>query len=191
MPYFYDIALLYVLDSFDKMNHCFVKVTQVVITQFFIVYQIPLAASVFIRPSVTFTREVDPFRMTEFISHKVQITAVDSRSCEQTNHFVQCYTALYDSIFITFLEVPVHIRINQTENDSLVAYQSLVVTFAVRDCFFVFTAIGYFPEQARRLPVFITTFLDNFYPIIRNVHRHTIVEAVTSVVERCGKSRHT
>ena len=129
--------------------------------------------------------------MTELITHEVQVTSVDGRSRKQTDHLVQGNTSFHHSILVADLEVPVHVGINQAEDDGLVAHQCLVVAFAVRDGLFILAAVGHLPEQAGRFPVFIATFLDNLNPVIRNVHGHTVVETVPSVFERSSQSRHT
>ena len=36
--------------------------------------QMPLSSGIFITPVVSFPWEIDPFRMSEFIAHKIQIS---------------------------------------------------------------------------------------------------------------------
>jgi hypothetical protein len=71
--------------------------------------------------------------MAELITHEVQVAAIDGRSSSQTNHLVQGNASVNHIVFITLLEVPVHISIYQAEDDGLVAYQCLVMALAVRD----------------------------------------------------------
>jgi len=78
MPYFLDRSSLEVLYAFYNSQHGSIKVTHIMICQILVVHQIPLTAGIFTRPTVTFTGEVNPFRMSEFIAHKVKITAIDS-----------------------------------------------------------------------------------------------------------------
>ena len=40
-----------------------IKITQIMICQIFIIYQIPLTAGIFARPTITFTRKVYPFEI--------------------------------------------------------------------------------------------------------------------------------
>ena len=131
MPNFYHIGLLDIFYILQQMNHSRIEITQIMITQSGVVYQMPLAACIFVRPAVAFTREVNPFGMTELVTHEIQITAVDCRSRKQADHLVQCDAAFYRSIFVTNAEMPIHIGINQTENDGLIAHQCLVVAFAI------------------------------------------------------------
>ena len=161
------------------------------VAQFLIIHQAPLAACIFVRPAVAFTREVNPFGMSELITHKVQIAAIDGSQCHQTDHLVQGYATLGHTINVFFREVPVHIGIYQTEDDSLVAHQRLVVTLTIRNRLLVRTAVLHFPENATGLPVLVTQFLNGLDPIIWDVHGHAIVETKTTVFELGSQSRHT
>ena len=71
MPYFNHRSILYILHLSHRIYQTRIKITQIMLTQVFIVYQVPLATCIFMRPSITFAREVNPFRMTELITHKV------------------------------------------------------------------------------------------------------------------------
>ena len=86
--------------------------------------------------------------MTEFVTHKVQITAIDGRSSQQSDHLVKGNTAVNDIIFISLLEVPVHVGVNQTEDNGFVSHKCLIMAFAVGNSLFILAAVGYFPEQA-------------------------------------------
>ena len=101
-----------------------------------VIYQIPLSASILVAPSVTLAREINPLWMTELITHEVQVTSVDGRSRKQTDHLVQGNTSFHHSILVADLEVPVHVGINQAEDDGLVTHQCLVVAFAgqIQEC---------------------------------------------------------
>ena len=191
MPYFLNRCCLEIFHTLENFQHFFIKITHIVIGQIFVVHQIPLAAGIFARPSVTFTWEVNPFGMPEFISHKVQITSVDSRRGQQADHFMQSNTTVDNIIFVSLLHVPVHIGINQAEDNRLVSYQCLVMTFCIRNGLFILATVGYFPEHTGRFPVFIDLFFDCLDPVVRNIHGHTIIEAVTAIFYFGSQSRHT
>ena len=87
--------------------------------------------------------------------------------------------------------MPIHICINQTENNSLVSYQCLIMTFRIRDRLFILSTVGYFPEHTGRLPVLVNLFLDSLDPVIRDVHSHTVIKSVTAIFYFGRKSRHT
>ena len=161
------------------------------IAQFVIIQQIPLPARVLIRPTVTFAREVDPFGVTEFVAHEVEITAIACRHRDEPNHFVQGDSAVCDIIFVTFFEVPIHIGVNQPEDNRLIADESLVVAFGVRDGFFVCAAIGHFPENRRRFPIFVALFFDQLDPEIGDVHSQAIIETEAAVLELTCEAGHT
>ena len=131
MPYFDNVCLLYVLHVLYHLQHCLVKITQIVIAQVFVIHQAPLTTGIFVAPSVTLAREVYPFGMTELVPHEVQITAVQGRSREQTYHLMQSNAAMHAFVLISLLEVPIHIGIYQTEDDGLIAHESLIVTLGI------------------------------------------------------------
>ena len=98
---------------------------------------------------------------------------------------------MYRIVFITLLHVPIHIGVYQAENNGFVTYQCLVVAFRIRYCFFVLTAIGYFPEHAGRFPVFIYLFFDSLNPIIGNIHSHAIIKPIAAVLKLGSQTRHS
>ena len=128
--------------------------------------------------------------MSELISHEVQIGAVDGRGRQQANHLVEGNAAVYHSVLISFAEVPVHVSVNETEYDGLVANQCLVVTFAIRNGEFIGAAVSYFPEEAAGLPILVAFFLNDLDPVVRNVHRHAVVEAHASILEWSCQAGH-
>ena len=113
------------------MHHCIVKIIEHEIFQIIGINQLPLAASVFIAPSVTFTWEINPFRMPPFIAHEVKISAIDSGQSDQTYHLVERHSAGHGGILVVTAHVPVHGRVHQTENHRLVAHQRLIVALDV------------------------------------------------------------
>ena len=92
---------------------------------------------------------------------------------------------------IVFLHMPIHIGIDQAENDRLVTHQRLVMTFRIADCLFVGTAVGRFPPDGRGMPVFIFLFLDRLDPVVGNVHCHAIVETIAAVFNFSCKTGHS
>ena len=94
-------------------------------------------------------------------------------------------------IFVAFFEVPIHIGINQPEDNRLIADESLVVTFGIRDGFFVCAAISHLPENRRRFPIFVALFLDQLDPEIRDVHSQPVIESEAAVLELTCEAGHT
>ena len=104
---------------------------------------------------------------------------------------MQSNTAVSHLIFIALLEMPVHIGINQTKDDGFITYQCLVMTLTVRDGFLIRTTVLNLPEDAGWFPVFILLFLDGLDPIVRNIHRHAIVETITAILKLGSQTRHS
>ena len=161
------------------------------ITKVFIVDKTPLAASVLITPAVAFTWEVNPFWVSELVAHEVKVSSIDGSCRYETNHLMQGDSTFGDSVDILLCEVPVHIGINEAEDDSLVAHKCLVVTLAIRDCLLIRTAVLYLPEDTAWFPVLVGLLLNGLNPIVWNVHRHAVVEAETAIFELSGKAWHS
>ena len=104
---------------------------------------------------------------------------------------MQSDAAMCPLVFVSLAEMPIHVGINQTEDDGFVTNEGLVVTFRVRNVAFVGTAVGEFPENGGRFPVFVLQFLDSLDPIVGNVHSHAVVEPVSPVFKRGSEAWHT
>ena len=100
-------------------------------------------------------------------------------------------TTVDGAVFIAFAEMPVHVGINEAEDEGLVAHECLVVALAVGDGALVGAAVGDFPEYGGGFPVFVSLLLDGLYPIVGHVHGHAVVEAVAAVLEGGCESGHT
>ena len=83
--------------------------------QIFTVHKIPLSACVFVAPSVSFTWEVDPFWMSELISHEIEISAVDGSQSHESYHFMQRHSATYCAVGVVSHHVPVHLLVDKAE----------------------------------------------------------------------------
>ena len=86
--------------------------------------------------------------------------------------------------------MPIHVGINQTENDRLISDQCLIVALGIRDRFLIPTTICYFPEHTGWFPIFVNFLLYRLNPIVWNVHGHTIIKAITAIFYLCSQSRH-
>ena len=137
------------------MDYGLVESSEVLVFEVFPVYEVPLATGIFVGPAVALTGEVDPFGVPEFVTHEIEVSAVDGREGYQSNHLVERHTAVYCHVGIAFAHVPVHYVVDQTENDSLVAHQCLVVTFGVVDGFFVGATVGEFPKYGGRVSILL------------------------------------
>ena len=164
VPYLLHRSLLEVLLELQSLQHIVVEVAEELVVEVGIVDEIPLAACVFMAPAVAFAWKVDPLRMSELITHEVEVTAVDGRSRNEANHLVECYAAMSAVVLVATTEVPVHIGVDETEDDCLVAHECLVVALAVADSLLVRTAVGCLPEDRAWLPSLVWQFLDSLYP---------------------------
>ena len=160
------------------------------IAQLLIVHKVPLTASIFVAPSVTLTGEVDPFGMTELISHEVEIAAIGRTGSKESDHLMQSNTSLYHIVLVALLEMPIHVGIYKTEDNGLVAHEGLIVTLGIGDGLLILAAIGKLPHHGRRFPVLISLLLDGLNPIVGDIHGQSVIEAIATVADRSRETRH-
>ena len=72
-------------------------------------------------------------------------------------------------VFITLLEMPVHVGIYQSEYDGLVSNECLVVAFGIRNRRLVGTAVGNLPEHGTGFPVLVFQFLNQTYIVLEHL----------------------
>ncbi|OAV68588.1 hypothetical protein Barb4_02032 [Bacteroidales bacterium Barb4] len=104
---------------------------------------------------------------------------------------MQGNTPVHAESMVVLLHVPIHIGIYQAENNRLVAHQSLIMTLGIADGLLIGTAIGRLPPDSGRMPILILLLLDNLYPVIGNIHRHSVIKTVATVLRLNRQTRHT
>lgn len=114
-----------------KLDHGVVECVEEAVLQILTVDKIPLAACVFVTPAIAFSREVDPLGMAEFITHEVEVAPVDSGQCNEAYHLVERHPTGYICIGVAYHHVPVHLGVDKTEDNCLVANKRLIVAFDV------------------------------------------------------------
>ena len=73
------IAVAQYAVAFDQREHCPVECPQPRVTQQTVLGERPLPAGVGVAPAVAFAREVDPFGVSEFVAHEVEIGVAAGR----------------------------------------------------------------------------------------------------------------
>ena len=63
-------------------------------------------------PVVTFAREVDPFGVSEFVTHKVEVAVVGSGESDEACHFMEGDAAVDDEITGTGMHVEIHLFVD-------------------------------------------------------------------------------
>ena len=191
VPEFANGEFLESVHTAQQVHHIHVPIVEELVFQIFAVHQVPLPAGIFVAPAIAFTGEVDPFRVSPFISHKIEVTAIDGGSRYEANHFVESHTPVHGGVVVVDHHVPIHFLIDEAENDGFVAHERLVVAFCVADGFFVGTSVGEFPVHRSGFPIFILLLLDGFNPIVGYAHSHTVVETDAAIFKWPRQSRHT
>ena len=88
-----------------------------------------MATGVVMGPVVTFARKVDPFGVSEFIAHKVEVAVVGGGEGDEACHFMKGDAAIDDEITGTGMHVEIHLFVDEFENEGFSADESLVVGF--------------------------------------------------------------
>ena len=171
-------------------NHILVKLVQPLIFQGAVVLQAPLTAAVVEAPAVAFSGEVDPFGMTEFVAHEVQIAFTAAGQGEQADDLVQSNSTVDGGIVAVLVHVGVHIGTGQTEDHGLVTHQSLVVGFHIGNGFLTGAAQAHIAPHLVDIPELILA-LDCFDPHIRQTHAQTVVKADTAIRNGQSHAGHT
>ena len=117
--------------AFHKVKHGLIEGAHEMIFQVFIVHQRPLTTGVMVAPAVVEAREVDPFGMTKLIAHKVEPCLTAQGKREEANHLMQGDAAVDSHGRCVEAHGGVHLLVHQTEGNSLVAHQGLIVRFGV------------------------------------------------------------
>ena len=191
MPNLLHRSLLEVSQTLYHLEHSLVEVAEIVIAEFLVVNEVPLAACILVAPSIALAGEVNPFGMSELVAHKVEVATVDGCCRDEANHLVESDATMNHEVLVALLEVPIHVGIYQTEDNGLVAYKCLVVALAVADGLLVGTAVLHLPEYRTRFPILVLQFLDGLYPVVGGIHRHAIVEAISAILILGSQSWHT
>jgi hypothetical protein len=79
-----------------EMIHTRIKLVQELISKKMVVSQVELTASIPETIVVSGTREVEPFRVTELVTLKIEVAFTTETICDETDHFVKCHASLND-----------------------------------------------------------------------------------------------
>ena len=141
-------------------------------------------------PAVTITGEVNPFRVTKFITHKVEIAFSAASQCEETNHLMQGNGPINDRVVTILIHIRVHSGICQTENHGFGTNQCLVMAFNICNRTLTGAAHTHIAPHFIDIPEFVLG-LCCFYPHIRKAHGQPVIKADTSIFNGKAHARHT
>ena len=171
--------------------HCLVEISQISVSEIVRLSQRPLSSGMFVRPVVSLTREVDPLRVAELVTHEGKVTVAAGSHCHQTDHLMKGHTSVHYRRLGFLIHRGVHLGIHEAERDGLVSHHCLVVALGIADGLFVLTLVGELPPYLSHTPLIVREFLDPFDPIVRNSHAHSEVEADAAHLERSCQSGHS
>ena len=121
--------------------------------------------------------------MAELVTHEVEISAIDGRSGDEANHLVQGNATVDHIGGVAMLKMPVHVGIDEAEDDGLVAYECLIVALGIRDGLLGLTTVGHLVEDVSGFPVLVAHLLDILDPVIRYTDSQTVVETHTTILD--------
>ena len=161
----------------DKLYHIGIETVEARIFEQLIVGEVPLPAGILARPAVALAGEVDPLGMAELVAHEIEVAPAARGERNETDHLVQGYAPVYQQVLRALVHRPVHILVDQAEDDGLVAYERLVVALGIGDRVLVGALVGELPPDAAHAPLLVAEFLDPLDPMVGDAHRHPEVEA--------------
>jgi len=110
--------------------HLAVELVEEPVAEELVIWEVELAAGVVEAVVVAFAREVEPLRVTELVTLKVQITLTSQTVCDQSDQLVQRQTAVDDwGELRKDRHVGVHLRVAKPEEQSLVANQPRICQY--------------------------------------------------------------
>ena len=160
--------------------HEFVKCTQLTIPKLFISEQIPLPSTVVIAPIVLLSWEVDPFRMTEFIAHKVQVALSTKRLSQKSNHFVQSHSPIDFKTRLVSTHLWVNLLIEKPHGDGFVTYNCLVVWLSIPYALLFPASVCHTVRQMAHVPVLIRGLFKQLDPKVWQKHAQSVVKTDTT-----------
>ncbi len=175
---------------FIQALHGAVKYFQAQIMQIVAIGKRPEPPGVLVGIVVSRPGEIDPFRMAEFIAHKIQICFPGQSKSNQPDHFVQSQAPIDDRMRLQFAHVPVHLLIHKPESERFIPHQSLIMTFRIPDMFFIVAAVHQRVVQAAEIPIFIALFFQQFNPVIRDAHGQAIIKSDSAFGHGPGHAGH-
>mmetsp|Transcript_40311 Transcript_40311/g.126894 ORF Transcript_40311/g.126894 Transcript_40311/m.126894 type:complete len:704 (-) Transcript_40311:165-2276(-) len=184
-------ALMHEAERFFQALHGRVEVVEMDVTKMRLIGEVPLAASMMIGPVVADAREVDPLRMSEFVTHEVEVSLSSERHGDQSDHLVQGDSSVDDGVGGGEEgHAVVHLLVHEPEGDGLVTNKRLIVRFGVANNLLLVSSVCQRVYNMTHLPLIVRHLLQELDPHIRSSHGKTIVEAETSLMDRAAERWH-
>ena len=125
-----------------QFDHMAIKTAQKSVSEVRIVPEAPLAPGIIIRPSVPLTGKINPVRMAEFVSHKVEIAVPCGRQRDEPHQLVQGHPPVHRQTLLLYVHMMVKVRSHEPQRQRFIPHQCLVMAFRIADAFFIHPSIG-------------------------------------------------
>ena len=122
--------------------------------------------------------------MPEFIPHEIEVSVPGGGCGDEPDHFVEGDSPVHRQALGSLVHEPVHVLIDQPENDRLVANQRLIVRFGIPYGFLIGPLGSQFMVDLLHVPLLVGTLLDCLDPVIGGAHGQPVTEPDTSVFHR-------
>lgn len=142
----------------------------------------PLAANVFVQPSIAFAQRVGPFKVPRFVARGIRVSSVSNENDGRAGRLVRYSTTVRYVVFVPFLRVPVRIDVCRARGCDLVTRRYLIVTFNVQGDLLILTSINRFPRRTTQFPIFVGLLLSYFGPVVQGVRNRAMVGPVSAVL---------
>ena len=98
--------------------------------------------------------------MTKLIAHKGEITTAHGGEGHQTDHIAERYATHHPIVVVALLHVPVHVAVDESEDDGLVSDECLIMALSVGDRSLRRTVIAQFVPHILWIPRFVGLLFD-------------------------------
>ena len=171
-------------------EHLAVEIGQERISQLLAVAQRPLAPCVVVRPAVALAREVDPFGVSEFVAHEVEVCLAARRDGHQTYHLVQGHAAVDEYVLGFAVHRVVHQTVHQTEGYGLVTHECLIVRLGIGYGLDTGQTVCHDRPHLPNVPILVGCILEHLDPEVGYRHAEAVVEPHAAVVWREADAGH-
>lgn len=138
-----------------NLVHVLVKSVELAESERLIFRQTPLSPTVVVTKVVFRPWEINPFWVTEFVPHEIEVSLTAKTLCKKSNHFMKSNTPVYSKWNAIPCHSSVNIFIEEPLGDSLITYNCLVMRFSVSDALFFPSSISETVSEVTHIPIFI------------------------------------
>ncbi len=131
-------------------------------------------------PGVSIARKVDPFGVSKFVAHEVEVAVVGGGEGDEACHFVEGDAAVDGEVAGAGVHVEVHLFVDEFEDEGFASDEGLIVGFEIGDGVFIGAVAGEFVIEPAEVPGFVGDVVGEFEPAVGNAHGKAEVEGAAA-----------